>query len=227
MDCGEREGRLLFVGHTYGVTFHGLSPDNKYVVSGSADRMIQVWDIESGKIVAGPFTGNGRGVTSVRFPPNSKRVVSSSADDIRSSDLGCREWHAHRWMTRSKDTEKAMSVGISHDGKRAVFGSVDRNALLWDVENGNTIAGPFKEHRLYVTAIGCSPNSKHVVSGSDDGTVLMWDVAGAYEYCRFKYALSGWEACRIDFYYQNISVSNANNMDDLPLSLGDSQIGPF
>jgi hypothetical protein len=45
----------LFIGHTDWIRSVGFSPDGKWVVSGSDDKMIRIWDSETGEVVAGPF----------------------------------------------------------------------------------------------------------------------------------------------------------------------------
>src|SRR5438876_253954 len=45
----------VFEGHTSGVTSVAFSGDGKQVVSGSWDYTVQVWDAQTGDLVAGPF----------------------------------------------------------------------------------------------------------------------------------------------------------------------------
>ena len=56
-----------------------LSPDGKFVVSGSNDKTIRI-DIETGKMVLGPFEGHMGPVYFVAFSPNGKYLVSGSSD---------------------------------------------------------------------------------------------------------------------------------------------------
>src|SRR5437016_5190676 len=49
------------------VTF---SPNGTCIASGSSDHTIQVWDVSTGKTVAGPFKGHTGWVNSVVFSPN-------------------------------------------------------------------------------------------------------------------------------------------------------------
>ena len=65
-------------GHTSAVLSVAFSPDGKYVVSGSWDKTIRVWDAEKGNTVSGPFEGHTDAVLSVAFSPDGKYVVSGS-----------------------------------------------------------------------------------------------------------------------------------------------------
>jgi len=56
-----------------------FSPDGKFVVSGSADKTVGIWDAEA-EMLLQLFRGHTDGVTSVAFSPDSKFVVSGSAD---------------------------------------------------------------------------------------------------------------------------------------------------
>ncbi|KAF9528032.1 hypothetical protein CPB83DRAFT_855213 [Crepidotus variabilis] len=64
-----------------------FSPDGRRVVSGSSDKTIRVWEVETGQTVAetgqtvaGPFAGHNHSVTSVAFSPDGRQVVSGSSD---------------------------------------------------------------------------------------------------------------------------------------------------
>ena len=41
----------MHLGHTDKVTTVAISPDGKYIVSGSSDNSIKVWELSSGRVV--------------------------------------------------------------------------------------------------------------------------------------------------------------------------------
>ena len=51
-------------GHSNTVTSVAISSDSKYIVSGSGDKTIKIWDIESGKEIK-TLNGHSEGVYSV------------------------------------------------------------------------------------------------------------------------------------------------------------------
>ena len=68
------------------------------------------------------------------------------------------------------------------DGRRAITGSRDGTAKLWELkeEAGKTDAGELltlKGHSRDVTAVACSKDGQSILSGSLDGTMILWPAA--------------------------------------------------
>ncbi|CUA77950.1 Transcription initiation factor TFIID subunit 5 [Rhizoctonia solani] len=65
-------------GHTDEIISSAFSADSRYLVTGSKDRTICVWDLKKAELVGVPFRGHARDVTSVALSPDASRVVSCS-----------------------------------------------------------------------------------------------------------------------------------------------------
>src|SRR5262249_2682351 len=60
---------------------HGIawSPDGRYAVTGSRDRVVSLWDVEQGRLLAS-LVGHSGKVHAVAFAPDGQRVVSGAHD---------------------------------------------------------------------------------------------------------------------------------------------------
>ncbi|CUA76114.1 Kinesin-like protein KIF21B [Rhizoctonia solani] len=77
-------------GHTNQIISCAFSVDSRYLVTGSVDRTICVWDLNKAELVGVPFRGHARDVTSVALFPGASRVVSCCYYDAT-----IRIWNTH------------------------------------------------------------------------------------------------------------------------------------
>jgi hypothetical protein len=74
-------------------------------------------------------------------------------------------------------TSAVVAVAFDASGKRAVSGSWDGTARVWELE-GNAESRVLKGHTDRVRAVALDGEGKQAVSGSDDNTVRVWTLAG-------------------------------------------------
>jgi len=79
------------------------SPDGRHIISGSDDKMIRIWDAETGAAVGKPLEGHTKSVSSVAYSPDGQHIVSGSLDQtthvwesfLCEPPSSCNPMHAH------------------------------------------------------------------------------------------------------------------------------------
>ena len=71
---------LKWFGHTNHVRCVGFSPDGRYIVSGSSDQTIRMWNAKTGSAVGRPLEGHTDSVSCVAYSPDGRYIISGSED---------------------------------------------------------------------------------------------------------------------------------------------------
>jgi len=95
-----------FEGHSDIVTCIDVSVDNKLLASGSFDHTVRIWDLNTGKLVAGPFECVDSWVCSVRFSRDSKKLAV-----LKSGVASCLEAWDIREQTLDRRLGKCRTGG--------------------------------------------------------------------------------------------------------------------
>ena len=154
------------VGHIWSVD---MSRDWTLALSGSEDKTIKLWDINTGECLR-TFNGHSDTVRCVRFGHDGSYLVSGSWDNT------ARVWEASsgNCLFVLEGHAKAVNdIAVSPDGKHIVSASDDGTLRLWKRETGES-AGVLEGHTKGITAV-CLVLDRYVVSGSRDGTIQIWD----------------------------------------------------
>lgn len=71
--------RTISSGHTYEITSIAVSPDGRFLVSGSKDWRIKIWNLQTG-LLTRTISGHGSWVNAVAFNPDGSLIASGSDD---------------------------------------------------------------------------------------------------------------------------------------------------
>jgi WD40 repeat protein/energy-coupling factor transporter ATP-binding protein EcfA2 len=159
--------------HPSPVRTTAISPDGKYIISGSEDNTMRLWDLQ-GKQIRKPFVGHTLPITSVTFSPDGRYIISGSEDktvrlwDLQGNSIGT-SFIGHN--------QPIQSVAFSPNGQYIVSGSEDKTIRLWDL-TGKQIGQPFAGHTKGVWSVAFSPDGQYIISGSRDKTLRLWDLIG-------------------------------------------------
>jgi hypothetical protein len=118
-----------FAGHTNAVISVAISADGRWVLSGSEDCKLRLWELATGRCVR-TFAEHPGGVNSIAFSPDGRWALSGSWDEtLRLWELATgrcvRTFEGH--------TQAVHSVAISPDGRWALSGSDDMTLRLWEL----------------------------------------------------------------------------------------------
>ena len=66
--------------HLEGIRSVSISPDGRLVATAASNRMVMIWQADSGKALWGPFEGHRDDICALSFSADGKMVVSGSRD---------------------------------------------------------------------------------------------------------------------------------------------------
>jgi len=150
-----------------------ISPDGKFIASGSEVNLIYLWDIST-KEPFKTFEGHTNWIWTVAFSPDGELLASGSFDrtvklwDIKSGRCIHTLKGHDNWV---------WAVAFSPDGKLLASGSDDKIVKIWDVKTGKencTFTGGGNSE--WVRTVAFHPDNQLLASGSDDYNVRIWDI---------------------------------------------------
>ena len=157
-------------GHHKDVTSVSCSPDGKYVLSGSTDSTLILWNPKSGARL-NPLKGHNSFVECVSWSPDGTRFASGSLNG------GVIIWDANsllRVHTLKGHTFGVESICWSPDGKYLASGASDETIVIWDANSGAKLK-ILEGHEKTVTSVSWSPDGQYLASASKDKTIVIWD----------------------------------------------------
>jgi WD40 repeat protein len=155
----------ILTGHEYGVNSVAFSPDGRRIVSGSADRTVAVWDLQSGTRIR-QLAGHQDRVMSVAFSPDGRAILSASADrtvavwDLQSGA------HMHQLAGQQGGIR---SVAFSPDGRRIASASEDHTVTVWDVRSGQLLASLALDGMIL--SVAWHGDGRAIIGGDEGGNV--------------------------------------------------------
>jgi len=157
-----------------------LSPDGKFIASGSHGGNVNIWGTESGNKEQTLAT-TGKFIMSVAVSPDGQLVACGASDGVvQVFDVA----NARRLHTLEGHAMAVRSLSFSPDSSMLLTSSDDTHINLYDVRPGSASASSkanliasFSGHASWVLAVACSPTAKYVATGSSDRKVKIWDLS--------------------------------------------------
>lgn len=183
----ERVGTLH--GHSNQVWAIAVSKDGSFIVSGSVDNTVRLWNANTHCPIGEPFRGHTNIVRRVAISDNMKYIASGSYDST------VRLWDIQNLCPIGEPLKGHLgavySVAFSPDSERIVSGSFDRSIRIWSVQSGKIIGKPLLGHHGRVRCVSVSPDGENIISCSDDRTIRVWDIKSGHE-CKEPVKFGDW-----------------------------------
>jgi WD40 repeat protein len=148
-----------------------FAPDGKSVATASYDKLIKLWDVDTGEEIR-TLKDHIDAVYALAFTPDGKRLVSASAD------RGVKVWDVatgERLYTLSEATDGLNALAIDPAGKRVAAGGLDRTIRVWSLdEKSGSLVNSLIAHEDAILQLAWSPDGKYLVSSSADKEVKLF-----------------------------------------------------
>ncbi|GEM_PF-2885399 len=151
-----------------------FSPNGKFVVSGSSEGAIFIWDVHK-KTCVKELKGHSDCICSLSYSFDGKLIVSASNDHtvkIWNSETG------RCLKTLRGHEDKVYCASFSSDAKKVVSASRDKAIKIWDVNSGqclNTLVG----HNSAVNTAFFDTQDNRIVSSSIE-MIKIWDAISGH-----------------------------------------------
>ncbi|KAK2007912.1 WD40 repeat-like protein [Colletotrichum eremochloae] len=153
-----------------------FSPDSKYLITGSEDGLLRIYDIQSKEIID-VFSGSNTYIYTLDVSRDGRIVASGGGDCF-----------VHLWDLQSKTPKEALvtqdkvtCIAICPDSKFIAASCLDWGIHIWEIATLDKVVR--LENTLDLSyAIAFSADGSELISGSAHGTIKIWkhDLTGRW-----------------------------------------------
>jgi WD40 repeat protein len=159
--------------HNDAVTAVAWSPNNRYILTGSEDNTVKLWNPKNGECVH-TLDGHSNRITRIRVTWDGYHALSSSVDrTVRVWDLSKPAF----LTTVGPHPNAVLDLAISSDGSTALTTCRSGEMFVWDAPN-NTITANIDGQRGQFAAIAIDAAGEQGFTGGDDRRLHQWDLSG-------------------------------------------------
>ncbi|HLJ11843.1 MAG TPA: c-type cytochrome domain-containing protein, partial [Planctomycetaceae bacterium] len=174
---GGNESRV-FTGHSDSIYALGYSPTENKLVTAGYDKLLILWDVESGQELHTLKHHTGA-VFAAAFSPDGKTLISAAADQT------VKFWSVEsgqRILTLTEATKGLNAVAFDPRGHEIASAGVDKMIRIYE---WNGTAAKLKRsafaHDAPILSLVYSPDGDTLLTGSEDRRIKAWDSATLQE----------------------------------------------
>lgn len=147
-----------------------ISPDGRHLLTGEIGGFARVWDLQRNRVKYSVQheDGDAGGVIAAAFSARGEVLVTVEQNSIARWSV------ADGRLTGYWSWPNLTDVAVSADGRYALIGSRDKQAVYFDMVEGQ-MRFVFPHHEK-VTSVALSKNGRYALTGADDWHASLWDL---------------------------------------------------
>ncbi|KAG2073609.1 WD40 repeat-like protein [Suillus decipiens] len=163
-----------------------ISADSTLLAGASLDSAVQIWNLDTGQLMAGPFElGDGDiGDVTIRLSEDSRKLAVAWSNTDLENRLHLEVWDV---QAQKLDVQKSTAYDVNYIFPLPVFWTTKDNSIVaaftftyddpaiyeFDASTLETVGAPFKGHTSYINSLALSPDCTLLASSSYD-TIKLW-----------------------------------------------------
>ena len=177
-----------FSGHSDRIECVSFSPDGKTLVSGSEDKNVRIWDIQTGDSIR-IIDGLNSSVYSVHFNSDGTKLLIG----LKSGYVVLFNMETYSFIKYYKEHQRAVyAAKYSEDNMRILSVSCDNDLVVIDIDNDtyDSISHFTQKipHKDYLRSVAFSSDNQLLATVSDDHTLRLTSIkTDTFQYCKCKY----------------------------------------